>query len=211
LQNPKNYEQTDPRELYRRLANRGLSRRSLSVLRELAEWRERLAIERNVPRSAILKDDILVELSRRSPTTPEQLREFRLMPAGLIARNAREIVEAVRKGLEGPYPEIARRASPEEPPPEYSSVVRLLEAWLRERARESEIAPEMLATRKELESLVMMHLNKQPEELEVLSGWRAEIAGKDLLRLLEGKISLSVDPATLKIVSKPAKSSPDAG
>ncbi|MFN9545440.1 MAG: HRDC domain-containing protein, partial [Alphaproteobacteria bacterium] len=37
---------------------------------EVAAWRERLAQERDVPRSRVLKDDALFEIAAQAPATP---------------------------------------------------------------------------------------------------------------------------------------------
>jgi len=61
-------------------------------------------------------------------------------------------------------------------------------ALLRCRARTHRVAPEVLATAEDLDRLAA----GEREGIGVLEGWRREIAGNDLLALLDGRISLVV-------------------
>ena len=49
---------------------RGGNRRFTAVLMEIAAWRERLAQERDVPRSRVIKDEALFEIAAQAPQTP---------------------------------------------------------------------------------------------------------------------------------------------
>ena len=55
----------DPMKAYERIKSRGGKARVLSVLRELAAWRELEARRRNVPRNRIIRDEILVDISHQ--------------------------------------------------------------------------------------------------------------------------------------------------
>ena len=50
---------------------------------ELAGWREKEAQTRDVPRSRVLKDDILVEVALAAPRTQETLGNLRAFPRGM--------------------------------------------------------------------------------------------------------------------------------
>ena len=68
LTSPGTYEQ-HPENAWERLRHRVRKPRDLAVLMELAAWREHEAQSRDVPRSRILKDDILVEIAQAAPPT----------------------------------------------------------------------------------------------------------------------------------------------
>jgi hypothetical protein len=73
-----------------------------------------------------------------------------------------------------------------------------MQAWLRARADETNIAVNYLATSSELQELV----TSMPEErdaLGVLRGWRGRLVGADLLALLEGRAHLVWEPETQKL------------
>jgi ribonuclease D len=91
------YEQ-HPENAWERLKNRARKPRDLAVLMELAAWREKEAQSRDVPRSRVLKDDILVEIALAAPRSAEALANLRAFPRGMErARAGAEILSAVRK------------------------------------------------------------------------------------------------------------------
>src|SRR3984957_14785645 len=50
--------------------------------KELAAWREREAQTRDVPRSRVLKDEVLADVAVQAPTTIERLKNLRSLPKG---------------------------------------------------------------------------------------------------------------------------------
>ncbi len=67
------------------------------------------------------------------------------------------------------------------------------EALLRTRAREAGLAYELLAARADLQAIVAGARTGGAEaDVRTLRGWRRELVGAELLALLDGKVSLSV-------------------
>ena len=66
LTSPATYEQK-PENAWERLKGRARKPRDLAVLMEVAAWREHEAQTRDVPRSRVLKDDVLVEIALAAP------------------------------------------------------------------------------------------------------------------------------------------------
>ena len=66
LTDPATYE-ADPAQAWRRVKIRSNNQRILAVMRAMAQWREELAQKRDVPRSRIMKDDALIEISTARP------------------------------------------------------------------------------------------------------------------------------------------------
>ena len=87
LTSPSTYEQ-HPENAWERLKHRARKPRDLAVLMELAAWREREAQARDVPRSRVLKDDVLIELALAAPRDSEALGNLRALSArdGTLAR-----------------------------------------------------------------------------------------------------------------------------
>lgn len=200
LSDPETYQQLPPREMYQKIRANGMGARALSVLRELAAWREDEAIRRDVPRGSIVKDEVLIEMARRPPTSRAAFGNFRFLHARVIERDGAQILAAVKRGLDGPYPEVPAPPPREAAQPQIVPLTRLLEAWLRTRALQARVAPEMLATRADLEALCGGHLAGSLPDLPMLSGWRRELVGDDLLGILAGRSRLRVDPKSGEIV-----------
>jgi ribonuclease D len=75
---------------------------------------------------------------------------------------------------------------------------------LRARAREAGLAYELLASRADLQQIVTSHREGGGEpDVRTLRGWRRELAGGELLELLEGRRSLSVSRGALQVRGAP--------
>jgi ribonuclease D len=206
MADPDNYRRVHPRDAWRRV--QGVNRlrpKELSVLRELAEWRERLGSSENRTPGHIIRDNILVEIVRRAPEDATGLQQIRGMHRRDVDRYARPLLEAVRRGKALPreeWPHLPKRASLTD---QESSLVNLMQAWLRARADELNIAVNYLATASELRDLVSS-APRDRKESPVLHGWRYKLVGKELLDLLEGRSALIWEPqkARLELVHEDA-------
>jgi len=181
--------------LYLRVRGCGkLGRRGLAVLRELAAWREAEARNGNVPRNRVLRDEVLVELARHSPTDPGDLGGARWASTRAIRAHAEAIIAAVARGLAVPKKSLPHRLRAAGAGPD--GVIELMQAVARKRAEEREIAVHLLATRADLARL-HQHVSGQADpDLPLLHGWRWDLVGRDLVGLLEGRLSVGIDPAT---------------
>jgi ribonuclease D len=172
----------------------GLGGPARAVARELLHWRERTAERNNRPVQSVLGDATLVELARRRPGSRGELAKIRGAGAAAQGRRAEEILAVIRSGAERP-PEPAPQ-QPRVPPPRPGDapLVALAEALLRARARQAGIAYELLAARAELQMVVTAVREEEREpDIRALRGWRRELAGAELLELLAGELSLSVE------------------
>ena len=80
----------------------------------------------------------------------------------------------------------------------------LAEALLRARAREAGLAYELLASRADLQAIVAANRAGRDEaDVRTLRGWRRELAGAELLDLLDGHGSLSVSDGKLRVTREP--------
>jgi ribonuclease D len=187
----------DPRLRYQRVKGwENLRPRAAAVLRELAAWREEEAGRRNVPRGRVVRDEVLVELARRMPGTLSALKATRGLHPSEVERNGEALLAAIRRGLavpEAEWPEVPAARKPE---PEMAGLVDLLQAALKLRAHEEAIAPTLLATAGDLQTLIEARRSGQEPDLPVLRGWRRSLAGESLLQILAGRLAVSVDPRT---------------
>ena len=186
----------EPEDAWLRVRGRGTLRaKGLVVLRALAAWREEFARSRNKPRASVARDEVLVEIARKAPTTVEGVRGLRAVRSRELERHAGEVVQRIARALETPRDEWPQPAPPQPAAPS-TGVVELLQAVLRLRAEEAGIAPSLLATHADLQVLVQRHGAGDANALPIMQGWRRAIAGGDLLALLEGRASVALDPAS---------------
>jgi ribonuclease D len=190
----------DPMERYQRIRGwDSLKPRAAAVLRELASWREGEARRRNVPRGRVARDEVLIQLARQVPRSIEQLRTVRGLYGGEIDRNGSAIVEIiVRASALSPteWPTVPRERKVDT---ESTGTVELLQAVLKSIAAEANIAPTLLATAADLQTLVELKGKYDQADLPILRGWRRRLAGDLLQDVLSGKVSVSINPATAKV------------
>jgi ribonuclease D len=171
---------------------RGLSGPSQGVARELVQWRERTAAERDRPVQSVLGDAALVEIAKRKPSSPRKLEDIRGVGQGSMRRRGEEILQAVERGLERTASPLESGTRPAPPQPEDAPLIALCEALVRTRAREADLAYELLASRVDLQAIVVGERTGTRADVRTLRGWRAELVGHELLALLDGRVSLAV-------------------
>jgi ribonuclease D len=167
----------EPAEAWRRLkGTERLDPDALAAARALAEWRERRAMARDLPRGWVLPDAAILELATVRPRTREALSRIESVPRGTAARAADELLAAVAEPSReaGHFDEGTGR-----PAPEQLRLQKLLQKRLGEIATELGIQPEILATRRELAALA-----RGERDVPALRGWRRAVVGEGLLAAL---------------------------
>jgi ribonuclease D len=172
---------------------RGMSTASQGVARELVAWREQTAAERDRPVQSVLGDAALVEIAKRRPPSLSKLEEIRGVGQGSLRKRGEQLLAAVQRGLERAQEPLASTPRPAHPLPDDAPLIALSEALVRARAREADLAYELLASRADLQAIVVGERTGTSADVRTLRGWRHELVGEELLALLDGRISLSVE------------------
>jgi ribonuclease D len=182
------YEQR-PDRAWERYAHRARKPRDLAVLMELAAWREHEAQTRDVPRSRVLKDDILIEVALAAPRSAETLGDLRAFPRGMErSRAGGDILAAIERGLARdpktlPHIDRERRGNGG------GATVELLKVLLRQVAEKNGVAAKMIATTEDLEALAA----DDRADIAALKGWRRELFGAKALELKHGRLAMTVE------------------
>lgn len=189
-----NIAETDPYEYYLRVS--GISRlkgRQREVLRHLAAWREDAARSRNIPRSYVLADKILLTIARRAPRTLNALSGIRQLGDRPRRMHGNAIVEAVSMAFATREEDLP--AAPAARPADRAHLARaaLLEAYIAGKGLASGVDPALVAAKSDISAFAAL---KRDQDQLLHQGWRWEFAGKELEALLHGHLSISVDPAT---------------
>ncbi len=186
----------DPKNAWKRLKLRTSNKRFLAMLAALAEWREREAQARDVPRNRVLKDEALIEIAAHPPDDLAGLERIRAIPRGYSAsRSGKALMDAIEQGRSAAPPrdiEIRNLRHNHEPAP---AAVDLLKTLLRLRANEVGVAPRLIANSDEIERLAA-----GDSDVPALYGWRAEVFGQDALALRAGKLAIALESGRAKIV-----------
>ncbi len=167
-----------------------LSRRGLAVLRELCYFRDNEAQRLNRPARSIQPDNILLELSRRPPRAVEEIGRVRGVRPDHIRQYGSQIIEAVNRGLNLPDEECPIWPSSKAPPRREVLIGDILFAVQKTACYDLELAPELVASRNDLQALVRMHRDgkAKPGRIGLLDGWRRQIVGQTLIDLLDGAV-----------------------
>lgn len=196
--------QRNPRTLYRRIRRgRNLSAQALAVLRELAEWRDNEARERNRPPGSILKDEFLVEIARKAPRTLEALQGFRGQPRREIERSGAEILALVERGLNVAEADRPRSQRKYRLTRTEELMVKFVDAYLKALCQDKKLSAPSIANRADIEQLVYLYRRDklQTKQCLLLQGWRGDMFGAQLLAVLEGRVSLYLHPVTGEVTS----------
>jgi ribonuclease D len=187
-------DERDPRAIFARLPRiASVNAAARAVALELVEWREHTAARQNRPVQSVLGDAALLELAKRKPSSRGELTRIRGIGAGAQGRRAEQLLEVVARGRERPPEPAPERARTSMPRPDDAPLIALGEALLRTRAREAGLAYELLAARADLQAIVAAHRAGEEADVRTLRGWRRELAGAELLELLDGSVSLAVE------------------
>jgi ribonuclease D len=194
---------TDERDLeavFARLPRvRALSPSARPIARELVHWREQTAQRQDRPVQSVLGDAALVEIAKRKPASTKELEQIRGSGAANLRRRGEELIAVVQRARELEPEDVPREERQPPPRPEDAPLIALGEALLRARAREAGIAYELLAARADLQAIVAARRRAQEADVRTLRGWRRELAGAELLALLDGELSLSVAGGRLRV------------
>ncbi len=182
LTDPKLYR-NDPADAWRRVKNGyQLDAAGQVRLRELCVWREQRARALNLPRSWVVRDPLLYELARRAPAGPAALAAIEGMDTPTVERHGAELSAVLERVRD--FPAVAVWTEPPQlTRPQAECCKRIMER-VRERAREQEVSAGLLATRREVERLVL-----GDSDIPLLHGWRRELVGAGVLELLPAAAS----------------------
>lgn len=190
-----------PDELWTRISrHRSLSGKNLAVLRELAVWREETAARRNIPRNRVVADDVLVDLARRLPTKVRDLGALRRLHPREIERSGEELVAAIQRGLDLPKEDWPRLPKARQDDSDLNLAIDLLTTFVKLRAREVEIAASYLGNKKDVTSFAYAHKSGRDRgTLPLGHGWRYELVGRDLERILDGELRFAVEDGRIRL------------
>ena len=166
----------------------------LAILRDLAVWREDQAKKINRPRRWVLKDDVMVDISRFAPRDKAGLEKIRGLENKTIQNHSAALLAAIEQGQNSSKENWPKKIEGRRLSQTQDALVDVLMAVLRARGAEHEVSPALLANRKELENLILGQTDSP-----VLHGWRAELAGHDLQAVLSGKQVIQIVDGRLEL------------
>ncbi len=157
-----------------------LSRKELSVLQSLSDWREAEARVRDIPRNRLLKEMTMFELAQRKPQRHHQLSRFEGMPPRTLRSDGETILEIIECALNVDEEQLPQ-ALPAPLPQDQADRMKALKAVVRGIAERDDLPAEILVRKKEYEAFVRSGMAGSWELPERLQGWRKGLLGEALM------------------------------
>ena len=180
LSNPEHYR-VDPEKAWFRVKGKNkLTGKQLSIIQSLAAWRERIAQAEDRPKSWLLRDELLFDLAKLQPENVQELARVRGINERSVNRYGKELCQLITEAKNRPPQPLNDKDRSAKKTQQQEAILDILTALVRVRAEENALNPSILATRKDLEDLLL----NDDDELPLLHGWRYSMAGKELVGLV---------------------------
>jgi ribonuclease D len=197
-----------PQDAWKRLRVRLKSKKQLGVLVAVADWREREAQEKNVPRARIIKDDAIAEVAVQMPQSKDALAGLRALPRGFAgSRNGEALLRAIKEGIAAdpktlPPLEARREIMPEGA----QAAAEVLKLALKIVCERNGIAAKLVASSADIEALAL----DDEADVPLLHGWRRELFGELALAIKHGHAVIGFKSGRAAIVTVDALALPTA-
>jgi len=152
---------------------------ALAILQKLAAWREHEAESRNLARGFVVKDATLMNIAKAQPSSARELSGLDIMHPRAFERYGKaiiaELLQVLQSGLQATPPAVLDTGQ--------RQLLADMRRCVLRKAEELSVDPALLASKRELESLILTADGDDPPERFL--GWRKTIIGDELLALKE--------------------------
>jgi ribonuclease D len=174
-----------PTNIWRMNGSRDLTPHQATILKMLAEYRQRRAEKIDKPLFKVIADTTLVEIAARKPKTMQDLGKIRGMSESQVRRHGKAILAAVQRGIESEptyRPKQARLAD------DYIERLETLKEWRKRAARKMGVESDVVLPR----DLMFKIARENPKDYNTLATilsetpWRLERYGQKIQAVLTG-------------------------
>ncbi len=190
-------ENAENGERWRRLAGlSSLAPKTLAIVRELWLWRDAEAERIDRPPRRILRDDLLLELSKRATPDVAALKLLRGMNYRDKQRHLSSISACIQRAVNMPpdtWPTTVRRKSGR---PRLNLLGQFLATALTSVCQAQQVSPSLVGSVEDVRDLIAWHLkldgfvDRQPPRLAC--GWRGDVVGRSIEDVLSGNMAIRV-------------------
>lgn len=195
------YEQ-NPADAWLRIRHNGHSLPFLNALKALAEWREKMAQERNISRQTIIKDETLINIATAFPKDMAEMKQVRgIRPDVAKSKLAKEMVEVLASLTGEKFDKTLGHFDREREvtiSPSQHSLCEVLKLLLKIKSNEFGVVSRLITSEKNLREYI-----KNPKaKNQILKGWRYDVFGKTAEEYRKGKLGIVYDANAHDIVVK---------
>lgn len=189
LKNPETYT-VNPQDAWQKIKHRSHNPKMLTVLKELAAWRESRAQRKDTPRQNVIKDDLLLNIAALCPTSIEELEQIRNMRKEVATgKLGNEIIEVLNAARQIPASQYVKLPKERPLPQGAAGLHELLKLLLKLSSQESGVVAKLIASDDDLKRFATFKDRNNP----ILKGWRKELFGNRAIELRNGKLSIRYD------------------
>lgn len=188
--------QLDTSKLWKKLkGSQKLKGIQLQIASLLCEWREQLAQKKNLPKRWVIKDELIFDIARLKPNSVAELTSIRDANEKFVEQHAKTVFDLIDKAQTIDASEWPKHDKVKVLTSGQQSIGDCLMALCREIAEDNNIALATLATRKDIDNLIINRKNSQ-----LAQGWRFEMAGEKLLDFIHGQTGIAAGGSGIKLI-----------
>ncbi len=184
-------------EAWKRLKMRVRKPRDFAIMRFAAEWREKEARSRDIPRGRVLKDDAIQAIAQQRPKDIGALGRVRTVPNGFErSRHAASLMEVIAAAMAIPENELLPVPRPSRSPEGSGAATEMLKVLLKLTVEKHGVAAKVIATVDDLEKIAA----NDDADVSALKGWRRDMFGENALRLKNGELALGFENRKIALI-----------
>jgi ribonuclease D len=163
----------------------------------IAQWREAMARQHNVPRGRIIKDEAIYEICAHPPQSLTDLAELRGLARGFDkGRYGNDVINIVRTVLSMPKAELPSLPQMRQAPEGVGAATEMLKVLLKLIVEKHGVAAKVIATVDDLEQIAA----DDDADVSALKGWRRELFGEAALKLKNGRLALGFNGKSVSLI-----------
>ncbi len=185
-----------PHEVYKKIRHRSHNAKFLTILRELAAWREMRAIKKDLPRKNIMQDEMLLNIAAACPKNLEALSQIRNIRQDVInGKLGQEILQTIENALKIPEKNYVKVEKTHKAKKGATALLELLKLLLKIKSQQMGITPKFIATEEDLVDFA----NFNDKNVSFLKGWQKDAFGQYAKGIRAGEIKIAYNPNSKEI------------
>ena len=174
-----------PERAWKTIKSKTLKPAQKGALAVIAEWRERRAQQKNIPKRWLLSDESVLALAQNMPKTLAEAEQLRLKPKKVAGLD--QLVALIAQST--PIKDASAKKKPCLPPNE--DLLNIFRLALQGCSHEHGFASRLICTADELQSLAALHPDDAAwAEHPLQQGWRRDTFGLLAEKIARGSVSL---------------------
>ncbi len=188
----KNIYFTKPYEAWKKIKFKSNNIKIISIIREIAAEREKIAQKLNIPRNKIFRDELITKIAKNPPKNLKDFNDLR----GLNLNNVDEstkllIIKSIKRGMSKNNKNLKITKNKTKAS---KTLIEILKIILINAAEKNNISSLLIANRNDINDIALGKKN-----VKALKGWRYDVFGSTATKFMTGKISIKINKGNIII------------